>query len=101
MADGHTAGMERFEHFRLADRCPAWVNDPNTPTRMIVRRATNRFQVYQLLEGQFLSVGYALCLDDRLAFLRGYDIEVVAEFGEDTDAEPLTYPTIPYGTDLT
>lgn len=75
---------------------PAWLDDPNTPTRMIVQRATNRFQVYQLLEGDFLSIGYAQTHNDCRAFLDGREIEVVSEFGEDTDAEPLKYSTIPY-----
>lgn len=73
-----------------------WASDDNH--RVVVKRAPNRFQGYQWIEddSRHYSVGYLCTRDDIRLFLGGRAVTMISEFGEDTNAEPLTFdhPTL-------
>jgi hypothetical protein len=82
--------------FRMPNGDRAWADDRTAPTRFVAQRAENRFQAYQLLEGQFLSVGYVMARNDVRPFLQGFQIDLMSEFGENTELEPVVYKTTPF-----
>ena len=65
----------------------------STAQRVVVKRAANRFQAYQLIadDQRHYSVGYLCTRDDIRRYLAGQAVELRSEFGEDVEAEPLTF----------
>lgn len=87
--------MAEYTEFRTKSGDRAWMDDPNTPQRFVVRRAENRFQAYQILESEFYSMGYFTNRSDIRPYLQGYGAALLSDFGENTNTEPLHYKALP------
>lgn len=61
-----------------------WQDDENVPSRILVQRATNRFQAHERLDGDWLSVGFTLTPGDCRRFLNGQPCELYAALGNAT-----------------
>lgn len=77
-----------YHRIRLAGGDTAWLDDHPNTNRIIVQRAPNRFQAYELLEGEFLSVGWLYARDDIRLFLKGHGVTVCTELDV---ADPPTF----------
>lgn len=82
----------KFEKIKTRKGEPLWLDDANTPQRLVIQRAANRFQCFQRDGTDFYSVGYALSRKDIRSFLRGWEANMMSEWGEDTTKERLVYP---------
>ena len=84
----------RFRCVDLPNDQRMWASDD--AQRVIVQRAPNRFQAYQLLEGKFHSVGYAASRDDVRRYLKGQAIDMFAwRYDAYADDPPVfTHPAL-------
>lgn len=87
--------MARFHNFSTPAGEQAWVDDPNTPQRFVIRRTNSAFQAYQKLEGEFFSMGYIENRKDVNAFLTGNGCPLVDTADADTTTHRAFYSALP------